>query len=854
MNGRWAWTITTVVVLVISMMGTTMVITPTPPAKTPVPVTPAVSFPSKIQNVVVVFLENSNVNTLKATPYGAYLAAHYVLQSHYYGVCYPSSPNYIAFTSATLQQCGSDKVNEYSLNNIMNEVFLQGYSMSSYSENMTKSCQTGDSGTYIAHHDAYIWYSDILNNATRCADSHPITSLPADFTASDVTNLTFIEPNVDHDCHNWPLSQCMPWLKTFLNPFMNDTHADGKIFNDTVWLLQWDNPAGSSDTSGYNGTDGGNAPSIWVGSCALLNCGHPFVNDTTDYNDARTVECLLGLGLGVLSAKDAAGSAWPVSYTAFNPSLDISESCTGASAPNAPTALTVTGQTTTSISLSWSNPSGTLANDTLYRWNAASCSGTATAATSLGVATTKTVSSLTSGDTYSFEVTAWNTAGQSSKSSCVSWTIESPASQVPAAPTGLTISSDTETSVALTWTNPSGGGLLNNTVYYTDGPICVTPLTAISTSGAVTSKTITGLDTGDEYAFEVTAWNATGQSPDSNCIFNTTAQVPVAPYYLNVTVFTTTTITVDWINPGGDGFVNNTVYYIQATNCDGSMTAISAGVVTTKTVTGLVTGDTYSFEVTVWNATGQSPDSNCVTQETGHQPAAPTDLTITSFTTTNVSILWTNPSGGGLVNNTVYYAPEEPSCSGGLIAISLGGVFNAYTINNASFINSTFAIQVTAWNNTGQSLPSNCAIQNTKQYPAPPTALMSTARTNISVTLVWTNPSEGALTNNTIFYGSACNHLTTTISTITPTSGPETVAALHGNTKYCFTVTVWNSLGSSNESNFVNVTTMSNPAPSQNNTTGGLILPGLFEWEVFGIVGLMLAALVGVIIYESRRR
>ncbi|MGD0589115.1 MAG: fibronectin type III domain-containing protein [Thermoplasmata archaeon] len=80
----------------------------------------------------------------------------------------------------------------------------------------------------------------------------------------------------------------------------------------------------------------------------------------------------------------------------------------------APTGLSVTADTTSSATLAWTNPAGTLVNDTLYY--SATCSSPWSGQSTNGVASTATVSGLSAGTNYCFYVTAWNSNGQGAPS------------------------------------------------------------------------------------------------------------------------------------------------------------------------------------------------------------------------------------------------------------------------------------------------------------------------------------------------------------------------------------------------------------------------------------------------------
>ena len=269
------------------------------------------SFPTPIQHVFVIMLENAILSTVLAQgPYLTSLYHQYASADHYYGVCHPSASNYLALTSGRLLQCGSDAVTTYSDPNLADLVTSAGESWVAYMQSMPAPCTTANSGQYVAHHDPFIYYQDIVTNPSLC-DSHvvPLTQFNASATPA---NLVWISPDRFHDGHT---PQSVPnadaWLQSFLPPLLNEPWASSTVF--FVLYDEGDFPNGTEDFSGYNGLNGGNA---YFAAVSPYSRGQGlYTADASHYNLLATVEWLLGTAnLG----QNDASTQYPVMKSLFD--------------------------------------------------------------------------------------------------------------------------------------------------------------------------------------------------------------------------------------------------------------------------------------------------------------------------------------------------------------------------------------------------------------------------------------------------------------------------------------------------------------------------------------------------------
>jgi len=179
---------------------------------------------------------------------------------------------------------------------------------------------------------------------------------------------------------------------------------------------------------------------------------------------------------------------------------------------------------------------------------------------------------------------------------------------------------------------------------------------------------------------------------------------------------------------------------------------------------------------------------------------APTGLSGSAYSTTQVQLSWTNPSRESLVDTTasVYTA----ACASFVGSVGLLGV-NTSTIIDGLSPATGYCFTVYAVNGTGASPPATPFVNvTTSSGPAPgqPTSLLAFPISDVSIGVTWTNPTEGAgyalSDNHVLEYSAGCAALLFTFDESAVVTSAS-VGSLLPNTGYCFTATATNTNGTS---------------------------------------------------------
>ena len=378
---------------------------------------------------------------------------------------------------------------------------------------------------------------------------------------------------------------------------------------------------------------------------------------TGTYNDPNfTASSLSNVSNRVLSYVDGAlgkfnGNStvlpWPPAdppaqpITATN-SFQPSTTC-DLTPPTAPTALTASAASPTTINLSWT--AGTdnvgITGYLVFRDNSPSPVATV-------IGTTFSDTSLAPSTTHSYKVIGSDTAGNLSPASNTASATTPADTAAPSAPTNLAAVAPNSTTVNLSWSASTDNVAVVSYKVFRDG--VGTPIATVTG----TSFSDAGLAVGSTHSYVVTAVDgANNQSAASNTIVVTTQGTdvtpPSTPTSLTATGASASVIDLSWTaSTDNFGVVGYKVFR------DGGLTEIAT--VTTGTSfsdSGLAVGSTHSYTVSAFDAANNQSAKSTSASATTQIAGALTSLTINPTTVTapassigTVTLSGPAPAGG----------------------------------------------------------------------------------------------------------------------------------------------------------------------------------------------------------------
>jgi chitodextrinase len=271
--------------------------------------------------------------------------------------------------------------------------------------------------------------------------------------------------------------------------------------------------------------------------------------------------------------------------------------------PSTPSGLDIEDRTQSSVTLNWNGiydqdvvgygvyRDGTKIDDTSYSYY--------------------TLIGLACGTSYTFAVDAADEAGNRSAQTTVTGATGpcTPGDTTPpAAPTGLTTTGATPTSVSLDWNAASDDVGVTSYGVYRNGTKMA--------DAVLTAHTVSGLFCGTSYTFAVDAADAAGNRSAQASVSGSTAPCPLpdttppsTPSGLAVTASTQTSVSLDWNAASDDVAVTSYGVYRNGTK-------VADAVLTAHTVSGLSCGTSYTFAVDAADAAGNRSAQASITAST----------------------------------------------------------------------------------------------------------------------------------------------------------------------------------------------------------------------------------------------
>ncbi len=438
-------------------------------------------------------------------------------------------------------------------------------------------------------------------------------------------------------------------------------------------------------------------------------------------------------------------------------------------------AVTATAISTTSATITWTTDQ---ASSSQVNYGTTTAYGSqSTLNTTLTTAHSVTLTGLTPGTLYDFDVFSANSASLSSTSPNSTFATTAGAPTISA----VTATAITSTSATITWTtNQAATSLVNygtTTSYGSQSPANTILVTAHSV-------TLTGLTPGTLYDFDVVSANSASLSATSpNATFTTTAAPPVISA-VTVSGITTTSATITWTT---DQASSSQVFY-GTTTAYGSHSALNSALTTAHsvTLTGLTPGTLYDFDVVSTNGSsvsGTSPNASFTTTAVAPVISAVTAAAITSSSAT---ITWTTDQPS---SSQVFYGATTAYGSQSTLNSTLT---TSHSVTLTGLTPSTlYDFDVVSTNSASLSATStNATFTTTAVAPTISGVIVSTITTT-SATISWTTNQA---TSSQVFYGTTTAYGSqSTLNNTLATSHSVTLTGLTPGTLYDFDVVSTNS-------------------------------------------------------------
>jgi titin len=398
--------------------------------------------------------------------------------------------------------------------------------------------------------------------------------------------------------------------------------------------------------------------------------------------------------------------------------------------PGVPTNLTVTSVVPSQIDVAWG---ASAANGYAVTYTVSiSSDGGATWFDLLNASSPYQHSGLVNGQTYQYKVSATNALGTSAYTAVGS----ALAGDVPAQPTGLSVTPISATELTFAWGVPNDNGysLTGYKVERSNDNITWQVVAANHQQNVYNDSSLTP---STAYYYRVSAINGLGTGPVSASANGQTFGVPSPITTLALTTVSTSQIDLSWSQPSLNGYTF--VDYTIERSFDGVVWQNHATTTNTTYQDTLNTNENteYHYRVYTQNSFGTSTAGNAEIAYT--LPTPPAAVTTTVQSDTQIDLVWNNPIGTAHSGFLI-----EQSTDAGANWSTITTTTNQLLSHNAVGLTplTEYQFRVSTVNQAGNSVPSPTTTATTFGHPDVPTGTTATALPGSQIQLDWVAPTN----------------------------------------------------------------------------------------------------------------
>lgn len=305
--------------------------------------------------------------------------------------------------------------------------------------------------------------------------------------------------------------------------------------------------------------------------------------------------------------------------------------------PVSPSSLVQSNQTTSSITLGWTDNS---TNESGFRIDRLTTRGWITAGRVKANVLSFTDTRLKQARAYAYRVFAYNSAGNSKSSAFIGNAVTSIPVALPLTPTNFTVQSATPNAITLSWETAQNA--TSQLLYSWNGSAWANP---ISLDRIFTFYTISSLSPGTAYAYELFAVNAGGPSAFPAFIGNAStlpAPVPVAASNLIAVASSISSVSLNWMDNSSD---EDSFRIDRLVGANWSFVGTAGRNVTSYTDLGVSPDQPYVYRVVAYNSWGDSispPSQNVRTPVAAGVISDPTNLYATTIANGDIIVQLTD--------------------------------------------------------------------------------------------------------------------------------------------------------------------------------------------------------------------